>query len=528
MSKLSEFIDRGRSGISSVTEKLPNLPHLRKGAPPPDDEPLDEESFAAITARIGEQNEGLRSLLVEASRKIEELETLRETFDGIVDPISKILRELEYEKSHNVDLRNLLSETRSNYDKLRTDHVHGEKKRITAESEVERLRDDLDHAQQNLRALETSSAELSSELNSKRIDIVDLERQLASETAQRQSLAEDNTSFSEQVTASDKKIIQIEAELQSVRANLLLSEDEKGSIQKSLEQNVGEVARLSRRLTETESLLAAARTKIDHIEAALADAEAERKTLESRLEEEIERHQTENNTLATRLELLQSRAATAERLLADARQNLAARTEEVRDFDRKAMEATIAKNTAEKKARQIESSQDAVQRQIAELTQSRATLVERSGQMSKTLKTREAALARAEAKIAALSERIEALETELETTRSADEKRLDELNSALNRERVERAVTEGALEGSRKDFARVQRELSVRSALQQQRTKGSRTLAPVNAAAIAKAEVPLEAEVLPPVAAVATPSLDSPKGKNGKRPPSSPEPVVKN
>src|SRR5262245_46968832 len=142
MSKLTEFLDR--SGISSVTEKIPTLPHLRKGALPPDNEPLDQDSFAAIAARIGEQNEGLRSLLVEASRKIEELETLRDTFDGIVDPISKILRELEYEKSHNVDLRNVLSETRTNYDKLRGDHVQVEKKRITAESEVERPRDDRD------------------------------------------------------------------------------------------------------------------------------------------------------------------------------------------------------------------------------------------------------------------------------------------------------------------------------------------------------------------------------------------------
>ena len=50
-----------------------------------------------------------------------------------------------------------------------------------------------------------------------------------------------------------------------------------------------------------------------------------------------------------RLDALQSRAGTAERLLAEARQNLIARTEEVRAFDRKSVEATIARNNAEKR-----------------------------------------------------------------------------------------------------------------------------------------------------------------------------------
>jgi hypothetical protein len=44
---------------------------------------------------------------------------------------------------------------------------------------------------------------------------------------------------------------------------------------------------------------------------------------------------------------LQSRAATAEKLLAEARQNLSTLTEEMRSFDAKAVEASIARNSAE-------------------------------------------------------------------------------------------------------------------------------------------------------------------------------------
>ena len=45
-----------------------------------------------------------------------------------------------------------------------------------------------------------------------------------------------------------------------------------------------------------------------------------------------------------RLDALQSRTATAERLLSEARQNLIVRTEEVRVFARKSVKATIARN----------------------------------------------------------------------------------------------------------------------------------------------------------------------------------------
>jgi len=50
-----------------------------------------------------------------------------------------------------------------------------------------------------------------------------------------------------------------------------------------------------------------------------------------------------------RLDTLQSRAATSERLLSEARQNLIVHTEEVRAFDRESVEATIARNNGEKR-----------------------------------------------------------------------------------------------------------------------------------------------------------------------------------
>jgi chromosome segregation ATPase len=167
-----------------------------------------------------------------------------------------------------------------------------------------------------------------------------------------------------------------------------------------------------------------------------------------------------------RLDALQSRAATAERLLSEARQNLIARTEEVRAFDRKAVEATIARNNAEKRLAQIEAAHETRERQLKELEQTRTALTERSGVLTKTLKTRETSLARAEERITSLTERNAHLEADVQVSRTQIEKRVEDLNASLQRERMERAVVEGALEAARKDNARLQSEVgALRSAL---------------------------------------------------------------
>ena len=136
------------------------------------------------------------------------------------------------------------------------------------------------------------------------------------------------------------------------------------------------------------------------------------------LDEAKEQHQAERNSLNMRLDALQSRAATAERLLSEARQNLIARTEEVRAFDRKSVEATIARNNSDKRLAQIEAVHETRERQIKDHEQARTALTERNNALTKTLKVRETALARAEEKIAALTERNGHLEADIQVSRT--------------------------------------------------------------------------------------------------------------
>lgn len=65
-----------------------------------------------------------------------------------------------------------------------------------------------------------------------------------------------------------------------------------------------------------------------------------------------------------------------------------------------------------------------------------------------------------------MTERNGHLEADIQISRTNIEKRVEDLNSSLQRERMERAVVEGALEAARKDNSRLQSEVAaLRSAL---------------------------------------------------------------
>ncbi|MBV9556112.1 MAG: hypothetical protein JO254_03455 [Pseudolabrys sp.] len=462
MSKLSDLF--GLGGGESSAGKPAARPSGKR--PSPDGDHIPAEHYSSVGSRMGEENEALRNLLSDTGRKINELDDLKSAFDKIVTPFNNTLRALEEEKSQNLSLKGMLAESRAAYDTLRGEFYQIERRATLLETESARLREDLELSRETARGLESRNSELGSEISSQTMQVSDLERQLAHETSQRRTLSDDKRSLTDQFDASEKRGIELEGELAAARERLALLEDEKSSLQNAYEQATGESGRLTRRLTETENTLTTTRAQLGKVETSFGEAHAERGRLAAALDEVRERHQGEASSLNMRLDALQSRAATAEKLLTEARQNLIARTEEVRAFDRKAVEATIARNNADKRLAQIETTHDARERQIKDLEQSRAALVERTNALTKTLKTRETALSRAEERIQQLTERTGHLEADIQVNRTNIEQRVEDLSAALQRERMERAVVEGALEAARKDNSRLQSEVgALRSSL---------------------------------------------------------------
>ena len=447
MAKLSDLFGRKSGEISAGRENGNGGHHAI-------------ESFSDVGSRMGEENEVLRNLLTDTGRKIGELDELKEAFDKLVAPFNSALRALEQEKSQTLGLTSMLNESRAAYETLRTEFYRVEKKATALETDAEKLRIDLELARESNRSLESARLELSNEISICRSQITDLEHQLAHETSQCHTLSENRRALQEQLDGAEKHNMELEGELAAAREKLALLEDEKRSLRIAVDKAFDETARLTHTLTESENTLTTTRAQLGKVETSFAEAHAERNQLATALDETREQRQAEYNSLNMRLEALQSRAATAERLLSEVRQNLMIRTEEARAFDRKSVEAAIARNNAENRLAQVEAMHETRERHIKDLERARTALAEQNNAATKTLKARESALGRAEEKIAALTERNGHLEADVQVSRSNIEKRVEDLNSALQRERMERAMVEGALEGARKDNSRLQSEVA--------------------------------------------------------------------
>jgi crescentin len=442
---------------------------------------VDAELFCSRGAQFGGDNEALRNLLIYANHKISGLPAIMDAVGRLVDPVSKALRDFETEKSEKHNLQTVLNNTRTAYDKLRKDMTALEKKAGTFERECLQLRQDFTFAQNAERTLEAARVELTTEITARRARIADLEGRLAQETTDSKALRDESRRLGERLVTANKRTVQLEADLNNARQKLAQSEDEKRTLQGSLDKSIADGARLSRRLAEAESSLIETQGRLRHVEANFAEINTERERLAAALNELNERHNSEHSTQQLRFEALQTRAATTDKLLLEARDHMTARAEEARVFDRRLSETTHERDALAARLAIMENERIQRESEQRENEQAHATLLERSSALAKVYNSKESALALAEETIKSLNERIGSLETQLQASKEAAEQQIEDSAAALRREKLERSVAEGALETARKDFARVMREVM---SLQRQKTaeEPAPTLRSANAA----------------------------------------------
>lgn len=483
MSKFGGLFARKPSVLDTLAQPSPTgtvLPMNSFTGAAPGENPLelDEELFSTLGAQIGGDNETLRNLLLDANAKIGELDAIKAAVGKLADPVQKALRAYEAEKSEKLSLQAVLNNTRTAYGKLRNEIAEVEKKAALSEQECGALRQELTTTQSVLRAVEATKAEIAIDIAARRAQIADLEGRLAQETGESNALREENRRLDERLTAMNKRVIALESDLNAARQRLLMADDEKRAQAATLDRLSTDSARLSRKLTETEASLSAAQGRLRHVEGNFAELSNERARLVSALDESNERHDHELTSQRMRFDALQARASATDNLLVEAREHLLARAEEIRDFDRRLNDVSNERDNLHARLADLEADRIRRESEIKEMDHARSTLMERGGALTRAYAAKEAALSRAEDQIAALGAQIDALGRERANDKLLAEQAIEELKAALQREKLDRAVVEGALEAGRKDFARVMREVMSLQRVQQ----AAEEPAPLNAA----------------------------------------------
>jgi chromosome segregation ATPase len=142
----------------------------------------------------------------------------------------------------------------------------------------------------------------------------------------------------------------------------------------------------------------------------------------------------------------------AEQRLAEAKQRLHASGAETGAAEQRLAEAKAAYNEADSKNRQLQKSLGLRQRQVEQLEQSHLTLINATNELLETFQDRDRALTCAEQTIKSLTERNAQLEAKLDVAESRHE---------ISRPDTPLRALDDADEGTRKDWAELARHLTI-------------------------------------------------------------------
>ena len=427
--------------------------------PLPENFSSNETADVEEVVQLGQENEAFRQLFMEAQRRIDDLEALRASFSQLAAPLDRNLRTIELEKVENASLRAHLSDSRARGELMRGELIRFEKRVDSLETEKLSLQQDIRSSKEAIAALENNRIEITQDLNQARNQIMELERQVVRAADYERSLVNDNQTLRDMIISKDAHITQIEANSVRLSETISLLEGDNSGLNEALALKMEEYNRATRRLTEVDHELDSTRNRLSHTKTLLNETKNERKAISDQFDDLNSRYQAEKSALNMKIDALQSRSTLGERLLAEARNSLIGRTEELRVAERKLVDASVTAAANDQKMTQIKLANENLERQIRELEQSRTTLIDRANALTKNLKARDSSLAKLDDRIPVLMGRIDQLEAQIETNRVSYQTRIDELSVALETERMERAVAEGALGMARKDRGILQREL---------------------------------------------------------------------
>lgn len=416
------------------------------------------ETLPEIGAHRSEESEVLHRLLVDTSRKIEGLDTLRSVLDDLVLPFRGAMRALDHERALSTHLSRQLSEKAALCDKLRDQLQGAETKTRLLENEAESLRDALDQAREADHAAESSRAALAIDIKRRDEKIAALERLLEQEAAQRRSLSETCRAMQAQAVQAESRATQLQGALAEAAEACEVLKQDKRSLWRSAEQAREEAERVGRRLAEGEGMLSAIRIELGKVEARHTEVCAERNRLADAVDDLREQQEAERQRLSGRMAALETRATAAERQVAETRQRLIERTEEARAFICKAADATIARAAAERRLASLQVAQGLRSSDDDDPTASRTALSEFLRALN--LKSREMALAGAAEKLAARTERRRPSMPAPERPRTGVDMPSDDSIAGLPLGRAEPRGIEEALNAARKADARLESEVA--------------------------------------------------------------------
>ncbi len=265
------------------------------------------------------------------------------------------------------------------------------------------------------------------------------------------TVSEQLPSLRAEFAAKEKRLQEVEQQRAGLQDQNALMLQESRSLRSRIEEFVASASKLNRQLSDLQSRRDDLARRVEELEATLAQETAAHSKLKAAHLDAAEAHRLAAANLREELSAMTSRSEAAERLLAEARETLRERDAEIRGFEQRALETSLALKSKDVALADLEKDVTAARALHAEVDSVRAALDQRSVELAKALEAKDGALQRAERKIALIEGRIAEQDKAIGAEREAFEERLATLKEQLDAEQSARAFAEGALQAARQE-----------------------------------------------------------------------------
>lgn len=437
----------------------------RRPLPPTHTRPSVETPGLANEAldQIGAENEEIKNRCIDLVRTIDEMQVVKENFVAISNWIGQILLAREETNAALVErammvalaegaLSDLKTEARSLYEQK--EEVVSENSLLLAENE--RLKASVRNREARIEAVETELHES--------VDVVaQLREELEAERAQHFHVRNEHQSALSVIDNNDALISQLQADLaaasdQSVfarqhadmlEANLVESQQNAAKLQTANTESQIYAAGLADNIRELEIALESERRQVAKLDEIIASNQSEHLKAQNRWREEKDESQRLIAELEAQVDKLSAHAQAGDQLLVEVRGELQAKVDECRAEERRAQEIEQKFLRLGEHSESVSLEAQTLKQKLDERDRAYARLSRRAKGVIRAMRDLSTLRDKAEQKAQLSGERLSAETRRFDEHKERLERTIYDLTEQLEKERLSKMMTAGALEAAR-------------------------------------------------------------------------------
>jgi chromosome segregation ATPase len=400
---------------------------------------------------VGRDNESIRNRCLDIVSKVNIAATLGDDLQAAFAQVDVVMRELERTKAELIQRSVIFNMEADAHAELKALHksVHDENESHKSANEVLRvevanLRAATEAAEARIETLESDERELST--------LLAATEQQRQEFHQRLTyLREEMQAAGDRIKESDALISSLQSDLGAERHRHALAQQNNVSLQSSLADAQAHAARLRTDLEDAKIGWENSRQQILARDAEIEKLQGEHARMRSLWQQATDAHTSDVSALQSQLDAAAARGDLSERLLGESRDEVQARTDELRQEQRRAQDALARIGVLEQKLQTAETLNAEQVERMAELEKGQGALLQRIKPLLKVIAEKDAEMGKAQQQIDSLQMRLAGDAERAAAERDRAEQTIKTLTENLEKEKILKALAEGALEADRNE-----------------------------------------------------------------------------